>query len=69
MNLKKALIAAKQFGGEAEANNDLASWSKDDREDIAHYYGKHWNDIPEKDRILLLLEYRKGEQLEKEHRA
>ena len=67
MSMKIALRSARQFGAEAQANTDLPSWSKDDREDIASYYGKQWSDIPESDRELLLIEYRKGEQAEKVH--
>lgn len=63
--LEKALIAAKQFGGEAEANQ-LPSFSKDDRSSIAYHYGvEKWSDIPKDDQTELLLEYRKGEKLER----
>lgn len=64
MSLEKALIAARQFGGEAEASH-LPSWSKDDRESIAYYYGvEKWSQIPVEDQNKLLVEYRYGENLE-----
>lgn len=64
MNLEKAQIAARQFGGEAEINH-LPSWSKDDRESIAYHYGvEKWSEIPIEDQNKLLLEYRYGERLE-----
>ena len=63
---KVVLAAAKEFGGEAEANEDMGSWSKDDRESIAFYYGvEKWNDIPIEHQSILLLEYRKGERLQR----
>ncbi len=65
-NFEKAKTAAKQFGGEAEAN-ELPSFSRDDRSDIAFYYGvEEWGDISIEHRDALLLAYREGERLERE---
>jgi hypothetical protein len=64
-DLEKAKAVAKQFGGEAQANN-LVSWSKDDRQDIAEYYGaKKWSDISVEHQTILFLAYRYGERLER----
>ena len=65
VDLKKIGAAAKQFGGEAAAN-DLPSWSSDDRQDIAEYYGvEKWADIPREHQAVLFTAYRYGEQLER----
>lgn len=61
-----ALRVARQFGAEAVANS--RKFSKDDREDIAHYYGVDaWSDIPLEDRKKLLGEFRSGECAEREN--
>ncbi len=66
INLDMALEAARYFGAEAVANDDLPGWSKDDRENIADYYGvKDWFDIPQVHQELLLGAYREGKRAEK----
>ena len=68
MNIDMAKRMARQCGAEAVANN-LASWTKDDREDIAYYYEvENWVDIPENHRDILLAVYREGERAETDSR-
>lgn len=64
-DLHRARKVAEQFGAEAEANRGT-SWSKDDRSDIASYYGADdWKDIPLEDQAQLLVSYRFGEKRER----
>lgn len=64
-DLETALAVALQLGAEAEANQ-LSSWSRDDRLEIAFHYGaEKWSAISAEDQSMLLAEYRKGERLER----
>ena len=69
MNIDMSKRMARQCGAEAVANN-LPSWTKDDREDIAYYCDgvEEWSEIPEDDQFILLKAYREGERAEKDHK-
>ncbi len=65
--LERALRVSKEFGKEAAANN--TQFSRDDRLDMARYYGVDtWTDIPVEHRNMLIDAFREGERIERAYR-
>jgi hypothetical protein len=65
-DLPNGLRQAREIGREAQAN-DLSFYEC--QEDIAHYYGKTWDEMSENEKADCRREFRNGKAEEKESSA
>ena len=63
-NLPAGAREAREMGGEAYANDETL-W--ENRENIAHYYGKTWEEMTDTEMAEATVEFRNGIKEEKEN--